>query len=175
VIGKRVDIDRAPVYLEGMDKLPVDRATCECLTMGQDKITILATSAQTGGALFAVEVRMPPGGGPPLMHRHAPGEIYHVLEGEFTFYTAPDDGPPSRVTARAGDIVPLAGGVPHTVRNESSADAVGLLVHAPGAPMENFTRAVAAAAADGPPDMAEVLEIAARNGIELLGPIPALT
>ena len=29
---------------------------------------------------------MPPGGGPPLLHRHAPSEIYHVLDGEFTFY-----------------------------------------------------------------------------------------
>jgi hypothetical protein len=31
----------------------------------RDEITVLATSAQTNGDLFAVEVRMPPGGGPP--------------------------------------------------------------------------------------------------------------
>jgi quercetin dioxygenase-like cupin family protein len=158
-----------------MDKLPVDRATCEHLLLGRDEITVLATSAQTGGALFAVEIRMPPGGGPPVMHRHEPGEIYHVLAGEFTFYTAPEGEPPSRVTARPGDVVPLAGNTPHTIRNESAADAVALVIHAPGAPMENFTRAVSARSASGPPEMAEVLEIAAANGIELLGPIPALT
>jgi quercetin dioxygenase-like cupin family protein len=154
-----------------MDKLPVDRATCERLTMGRDEITILATSAETGGAFFAVEVRMPPGGGPPVMHRHEPGEIYHVISGEFTFYTAPEGAPRSRVTARAGDVVPLAGGVPHTIRNESSSDAVALLVHAPGAPMEGFIRAVVASATDGPPTMEQVMKIAADNGVEMLDPI----
>jgi len=139
--------------------------------MGTDEITILAGSAQTGGALFAVEMRMKPGGGPPVMHRHSPGEIYHVLEGEFTFYTG--DGDVRRVTAGAGDVVPLAGGTPHTIRNESDADAVAFVVHAPGAPMEHFARAVAAQAVAGSPDMAAVLAIAAQHGIELLGPVPA--
>ena len=140
--------------------------------MGTDEITILAGCDQTGGALFAVEIRMHPGGGPPVMHRHQPGEIYHVLDGEFTFYTD-EGGGVRRVSAAAGDVVPLAGGVPHTIRNESECDAVAFVVHAPGAPMENFSRAVAAAATAGSPDMATVLEIAARNGIELLGPVPA--
>ena len=54
--------------------------------MGSDELVVVSSCAQTGGAIFAALVRMPPGGGPPVMHRHAPGEIYHVLEGEFTFY-----------------------------------------------------------------------------------------
>jgi mannose-6-phosphate isomerase-like protein (cupin superfamily) len=156
-----------------MDKLPVDRATSERLRLGPDEITVLATCAQTGGALFALEIRMPPGGGAPVMHRHSPGEIYHVLAGEFTFYTAEDDSTVRRITAAAGDVVPLAGGVPHSVRNESTADAVAFVVHAPGAPMENFTRAVAARAAVAEADMNTVLTIAAQHGIDLLGPIPA--
>jgi quercetin dioxygenase-like cupin family protein len=147
-----------------MDKLPVDRATCERLLMGTDEITILAGSESTGGALFAVEIRMRPGGGPPVMHRHEPGEIYHVLDGEFTFYAG--EGPDvRRWTAAAGDVVPLAGGTPHTIRNESESDAVAFVVHAPGAPMEGFARAVAATPN---PDMATVLAIAAHHGIELL-------
>jgi mannose-6-phosphate isomerase-like protein (cupin superfamily) len=116
---------------------------------------------------------MRPGGGPPVMHRHEPGEVYHVTAGEFTFYVADGpDGAVRRLTAVAGDVVPLAGGVPHTVRNESARDAVALVVHAPGAPMEGFSRAVAAAAADGPPAMEQVLRLAAENGITLLGPAP---
>jgi quercetin dioxygenase-like cupin family protein len=159
-----------PVYLGhmDMDKLPVDRAACEQLRLGGDQVTVLADCAGTGGALFAVEIRMSPGGGPPVLHRHDPGEIYHVLDGEFTFYTADDGGPPRRITAGPGDVVPLAGGTPHTIRNESDADAVAFVVHAPGAPMEQFMRAVVAA---GQPDMATVLSIAAGNGIEILGPI----
>jgi mannose-6-phosphate isomerase-like protein (cupin superfamily) len=153
------------------DMLPVDRATSERLSLAGDETTILATSAQTGGALFAIEVRMRPGGGPPVMHRHAPGEVYHVTEGEFTFYLAEPDAPARRVTARAGEVVPLTGGVPHTVRNESDADAVAFVVHAPGAPMEGFVRAVAAA---GSPSMEAVLAMAERHGIEMLGPVPRI-
>lgn len=36
----------------------------------------------------------------------------------------------------------------------------------------NFTRAAAALAVDGAPTMETVLAVAARHGIELLGPIP---
>ena len=157
-----------------MDKLPVERASCERILMGTDEVTILASSAATDGALFAVEIRMRPGGGPPVLHRHDPGEVYHVTAGEFTVYVG--DGPDGAVrqcTARAGDVMPLAGGVPHTIRNESTEDAVAFVVHAPGAPMEGFARAVAAAAADGPPAMEQVLRLAAQNGITLLGPVPA--
>jgi mannose-6-phosphate isomerase-like protein (cupin superfamily) len=164
-----------------VDMVPVEREDAERLPLGTDEVTVLATSAQTGGALFAVELRMPPGGGPPVLHRHAPGEVYHVLAGEFAFYLgdgdAPD-GPVRRVTATAGDVVPLAGGTPHTIRNESAADAVAFVVHAPGGGMEGFARAAAALAARSGPgdaggqDMAAVLRLAARHGIELLGPIP---
>ena len=105
------------------------------------------------------------------MHRHDPGEIYYVLEGEFTFYVGLD-ADARRVTAGAGDVVPLAGGTPHTIRNEADSDAVAFVVHAPGPPMENFSRAAAALATEGDPSMEDVLALAERSGIEMLGPIP---
>lgn len=97
--------------------------------------------------------------------------------GEFTLYTGellPDGGWTAlqRVTAAAGDVVPLAGGTPHSIRNESDTDAVAFVVHAPGRAFEGFVRAGAALTADGEPSMDQLLDIAARNGIELLGPIP---
>lgn len=160
-----------------MDNLPVDYATCECLRLSTDEVTVLMSSAQSGGALFAIELRMPPGGGPPVMHRHEPAEVYFVQRGEFTVYTGeltPEGGwtTVQRVTAGPGDVVPLAGGVPHTFRNESDFEAVAFCVHAPGTAFEGFVRAGAALAAEGEPSMDQVLDIAARNGIELLGPIP---
>jgi mannose-6-phosphate isomerase-like protein (cupin superfamily) len=158
-----------------MDMLPVDSVTAERLQLGGDEITVLATCAQTDGALFAIGMRMPPGGGPPVMHRHDPGEVYHVLEGEFTFYLGDPAGPVQRFVGRAGDVVPLAGGTPHTIRNESAADAVAFVVHAPGAPMEDFCRAATARAAGGAPSMDAVMAIAARHGIEMLGPVPQVT
>jgi mannose-6-phosphate isomerase-like protein (cupin superfamily) len=159
-----------------MDMLPVDVATAERLTLGTDELVVLSSCAQTGGAIFAALVRMPPGGGPPVMHRHAPGEVYHVLEGVFAFYVGDEAGRPNgnveRVAVRAGQVMPLAGGTPHTIRNESDADAVAFVVHAPGAAMEGFSRAAAALAATGEPSMSAVLEIAEEHGVELLGPVP---
>jgi mannose-6-phosphate isomerase-like protein (cupin superfamily) len=155
-----------------MDMFPVYSATPECLRLGTDEIVVHATSAQTGGALFAVEIHMPPGGGPPVMHRHDPGEVYFVLQGEFACYAEDPDGSVRRWTAAAGAVVPLAGGTPHTIRNESGAGAAAFVVHAPGAPMEGFLRAGAALAADGNPGTDAVLAIAAQHRIELLGPIP---
>ena len=39
---------------------------------------MLTTSEATDSAMLVGEIRMPLGGrGPPLMHRHAPSEIYH--------------------------------------------------------------------------------------------------
>ena len=157
-----------------MDKLPVDYDTAERITLGTDEMVVLATTDDTGGALFAVETRMPPGGGPPVMHRHDPGEVYLVRSGEFTFYVGEPDGPVRRITAATGDVVPLAGGTPHTIRNEADEDAVAFVVHAPGAPMENFSRAAATLAVDGQLDMEAALAVAAQHGIELLGPVPAV-
>ena len=114
-----------------MDMLPVENKNPEVLRLGTEQVTVLATSAQTGGALFAVGIRMSPGGGPPVMHRHDPGEVYYVVEGEFTFYIGLG-ADVRRVTASAGTVVPLAGGTPHTIRNESDADAVAFVVHAAG-------------------------------------------
>lgn len=142
--------------------------------MGSELATVLATTEETNGDLFAVELRMPPGGGPPVMHRHAPSEIYRVLSGEFTFYLTGPDGTTMRRVAGAGETVTLAGNAPHTVRNESTEDAVALQVHAPGGPMEGFIRSAAQLAADHPPTIDEVLAIAERHGIEMLGPVPDL-
>jgi mannose-6-phosphate isomerase-like protein (cupin superfamily) len=146
--------------------------TPDTFRVGTDEITVRVGSAETGGALFAVEVRMEPGGGPPLMHRHAPGELYQILEGEFAFYIADDVGTVLRTTATADEVVPIPGGRPHTIRNESDGEARAFVVHAPGESMERFVRAAAALATDGAPTMDDVLELAAHHGIEVTGPIP---
>jgi mannose-6-phosphate isomerase-like protein (cupin superfamily) len=159
-----------------MDMLPVDQRVdldaAERLTLGTDELVVLASCEHNGGDLFAVLLRMPPGGGPPVMHRHAPSEVYHVLEGELAFYVGLADGGVDRVPVRAGQVMPLAGGTPHTIRNESDDVAVAFGVHAPGAAMEGFSRAAAELARAGQPSMSAVLEIAEEHGIELLGPVP---
>ena len=139
----------------------------ERLQVGADELVVWVRSEETGGALFASEVRMAPGGGPPVMHRHPAGELYDVLQGELAFYLADDARVVHRSTAAAGAVVPIAGGRSHTIRNESPAEAVALVVHAPGAPMEAFVHAVSALTS---PE--EVLACAQAHGIELTGTVP---
>jgi O-acetyl-ADP-ribose deacetylase (regulator of RNase III) len=69
-------------------------------------------------------------------------------------------------------VVPLPGGTPHTGRNQSDADAVAFVVHTPGPVMEGFTRAAAAVAIAGSSSIEDVLSLAERHGVEMLGPIP---
>lgn len=107
-----------------------------------------------------------------MLHRHDPSEIYHVVSGEFTFYVGDPSEGVRRRTARAGDVVPLAGRTPHTIRNESDQDAVAFVVHSPAATMEGFCRAAAAAAEAGPVVMEDVLALAEQHGVEMLGPVP---
>ena len=142
------------------------------MTLGTDEVVVLTSSEDTNGDIYAVLLRMPPGGGPPLMHRHAPSELYHVLQGELVFYVGHADGAVDRVPVAVGQVMPLAGGTPHTIRNESDTEAVAFGVHTPGRVMEGFTRAAAALAADGAPSMDRVLALAEEHGIEILGPIP---
>ena len=68
----------------------------------------------------------------------------------------------------------LAGGTPHTIRNESAEDAVAFGVNAPGGPMEGFSRAAAALAASGSPAIEDILTVAEEHGIEMLGPVPSV-
>jgi mannose-6-phosphate isomerase-like protein (cupin superfamily) len=105
---------------------------------------------------------------------HDPSEVYYVIDGEFTFYVQEADGHVQRRTAKTAETVPLAGGTPHTIRNESAIDAVAFVVHAPGAPMEGFLHAAAELAASGQAGVEPVLAMAAQRGIELLGPMPSI-
>jgi hypothetical protein len=95
--------------------------------------------------------------------------------GELAFSIGEPDGSVRRVVAGPGDVVWMAGVTPHTIRKEGHEDAVAFGVHSPAAVMEAFTRAVVAMAAESPgapPSMADVLAVAERHGVELLGPVP---
>ena len=122
------------------------------IRVGADELTFKVTSE----ALLAVEVRMPPGGGPPGLHRHPPDELYRGERGEFTIYLEDE-----RITLGPGDVVYIPGGVAHTVRNETADEALAYVVFSPGAEMEAFVRAAAE-------DPAAVVALAQRHGIEFV-------
>lgn len=145
-------------------------ATGERFRLGGDEVTLRVTSAESGGEVLAMEVRIPAGGGPPALHTHAPAETYRVERGELAIYLAGPGGAVDRTPAAAGSVVHIPGGREHTVRNESGAEAAAYVTFTPGAPMEGFIRA-AAALGDAP--MEEVLAVAGRHGVVVTRPLPA--
>jgi oxalate decarboxylase/phosphoglucose isomerase-like protein (cupin superfamily) len=136
------------------------------LSVGSDQLRFRTTRADSDGALLAFEIRMPPGGGPPALHRHEPAELYRVERGEFALYLSGRDGRVARSTVGPGQVVSIPGGCEHTVRNESSEDAEAFVVLAPGERFESFVRA---AALGGDPTA-----LAAEHGVEITRPLEAI-
>jgi oxalate decarboxylase/phosphoglucose isomerase-like protein (cupin superfamily) len=139
--------------------------------VGGDEITFRVTSEESAGALVAFEVLMPAGGGPPMLHRHDPFELYRVERGELAFYVEDDRGTVRRSVASPGAVVAIPGGREHTIRNESPDEASALVVFSPGGEMERFARQAGALAARGTPDVDDVLALASAHGIEITRPL----
>ncbi len=106
--------------------------------------------------MVAAEVTIPAGGGPPALHRHPSAELYRVERGELALYLGEE-----RISAPEGAVVHIPGGTPHTIRNETDAEARAFVVFTPGTEMERFVRAVAASPGD-------VVALAEEHGIEML-------
>jgi mannose-6-phosphate isomerase-like protein (cupin superfamily) len=132
-----------------MDRLP------------DEQIAITLSSRASRGDLAVLEVRIPPGGGPPMLHRHDAFELYRVRSGELAIYLEGENGSVARKVVRPGEVMPIGGGLEHTVRNESDEVAEAVVVFSPGEAMERFARAIG----DSGPE--EVLALAVRHGIEI--------
>jgi oxalate decarboxylase/phosphoglucose isomerase-like protein (cupin superfamily) len=145
----------------------------ERISVGGDEITFRVTSDATQGAVLAVEVAMPSGGGPPALHRHDAEEIYRLERGELAIYLEDDEGEVRRHRATAGMTIHIPSSRAHTIRNESDAEARAYVVFAPGTEMERFIRAAGHLAGQGPPQIDDVLALAERHGITMTGPVPA--
>jgi hypothetical protein len=102
-----------------------------------------------------------------MLHRHDPFELYRVRSGELAIYLEREDGGVTRTVAGPGTAVPIAGGLEHTVRNESDEDAEALVIFSPGAPMERFIRAAGELGRDRVPGEDEVFALAEAHGIEI--------
>jgi quercetin dioxygenase-like cupin family protein len=135
-----------------------------------DLIHVKVTAEQTAGAFSMFEIVVAPGGGPPL-HRHAPCEAFHILDGTLLILGAEGAETP----ARPGDTVFVAGNAPHSYRNPGPGTARFLVTLAP-AGFEAFFADLGEPAGDatepapltGPPDIEQILTVTGRHGIELL-------
>jgi quercetin dioxygenase-like cupin family protein len=128
-----------------------------------DAAIIKLSGEDTGGGYAVWETISGPGMGPP-MHRHTrEDESFYILEGEHEFSV---DG--ERIKAGPGTFVYAPRGTKHTFRNLSSRPG-RMLVTVQPAGLEKFF-AELDALPPGPPDMARILPIFEKYGLEFIGP-----
>ncbi len=132
--------------------------------MAGEKIHVLLPKQKTGGAFALFIDEVPPNGGPPLHIHHDEDETFYILEGDLVVQVAQE-----RFTVPAGCAAFLPRGVPHTFTNLGSEAARALVILMPGG-LERFFAEVEPLVTQAEPDMTAVLTVAAKYGIEAVGP-----
>src|SRR5262245_19224538 len=103
-----------------------------------NSLTTIRVSAQSGANQLSVIEQRAPQGSSPLQHRHrAQDKIFCILECEFRFKMGDQVQ-----RLKAGDILLVPKGTPHTFRVESSEGGHWLTITV-GADYENLVRALA--------------------------------
>jgi len=136
-----------------------------------DLYRFLVTGAETGGAYFAMEAIVPPGGGPPPHIHRNEDETFYVVEGQVDFLL--DD---EVRTGGAGDFVNVPRGTVHRFQNTGDAPMRMILTFTP-ANIEHFFEETLERALDPtqPPPQnidevaARYVAAAPRYGIEFVG------
>jgi mannose-6-phosphate isomerase-like protein (cupin superfamily) len=163
-----------------MDTIHVTRAgEEERLLVGTDVTAIRASGRDTAGDLLVLEGTVPPGGGPPVLHRHVSSEVFIFLEGEFEVSTADEDHALATLRVSAGDTVSIPSMVWHNFKNVGATPGRFLAIHSP-AVMEGFMRELGRPVedpenppeSDGPPseeEMRRMMEVIEKY-MEVLPP-----
>ena len=127
--------------------------------------------AETNGQFGLLEITVRAGDGSPWHVHPEEDEWFYVLEGEFTVFVGD-----RRFTLTPGSFAFGPKGVPHTFYGET--DGARALIGFQPFHFEGFLHEVGEPTAErvlpppleAPPDMARLVAIAARNGMEILGP-----
>jgi quercetin dioxygenase-like cupin family protein len=135
-----------------------------------DVYRFLVTGAESGGAYFAMEAFVPPGGGPPPHIHRNEDETFYIVEGEIEFLLGDEI-----VTGGVGDFVNVPRGVVHRFHNAGAAAARMILTFTP-AGMERFFEETLEPAPNGaveaPDNVDEVaaryVEAAPRHGLKFV-------
>ena len=137
------------------------------LDLGAFEAVVLATADQTSGEFTLLQTRSePPGFGPPLhVHRDA-AEAFFVLSGEYRMHL---EGREERCPP--GTFVYVPRDTPHTFTVVSSVPGTKLNLFSPAA-MVGFFEELAAAEARGDATPEVLGAIAARNNMDVVGPVP---
>jgi quercetin dioxygenase-like cupin family protein len=91
-----------------------------------DHYTFLVTGADSGGAYFAMQALVPPGGGPPRHIHTREDETFYLLQGNVEFVLGEQT-----VVAGPGDFVNVPRGIVHRFQNAGNDTARIILTFTP--------------------------------------------
>jgi len=140
-----------------------------------DRVSFLATGADSQGGCFIVEGIASPGGGPPPHIHHREDESFFILEGNLTFQAGRET-----IHSKPGDFVHVPRGTVHSFKNEGTEPCRALVIISPAGPTgmqqffeESFTPTTDRSAPL--PQMSEqllqrMMEASPRNGLEWVMP-----
>jgi len=135
------------------------------IDLGNFTMVVRAEGGQTGGAYTLLEAAEPPDFGPPLhIHRDA-AEAFYVLEGEYRIFL-----PDGEHRCPVGSFIYIPAGIEHGFRVGAVASRK-LNLYSPAA-MVGYFDELSAALASGNVDPDHLAAIAARYGMDVLGPVP---
>lgn len=137
------------------------------LTVMTDAITVKAATSETGGAFALYEAETPPSGGcPPHVQRYDDESIF-VIEGRYSVLIGE-----RQVDLGPGGYAFIPRGTVHAFANPGPEPARMLVVVSPGGIHEQFVDEVGdhADRAAWEPDMAKVLSVAPKYGVEFESP-----
>ena len=140
-----------------------------------DRVSFLATGAESHGSCFIFESTTAPGGGPPPHIHHLEDESFFILEGAATFQAGGQT-----IHVKPGDFIHIPRGTVHSVKNEGKVPARSIIITSPAGRtgtqqfFEESFYPTKDRSAPLPPITEELIKrmmaAAARNGTELIKP-----
>lgn len=137
----------------------ITSAQARSLIVLGDHQTIRLTGRETGGAYTLIEQNNVAGIGVPRHVHKNEDETFHIVEGEVTFEVNDDT-----IVAQSGTTVHVPRGVPHSFMVSGEGNTKVMLIISPPGLEAMFEEMHALP--PGPPDMAQIMGICERYGIE---------
>jgi mannose-6-phosphate isomerase-like protein (cupin superfamily) len=135
------------------------------IDLGGFMMSVKASEDLTARAFTLLEATEPPDFGPPMHIHHNAAEAFYVLEGEYIIFIEDRE-----YRCPAGSFIYIPLGIRHGFRVGAVASRK-LNLYSPGV-MVGYFDELAAAIADGDADEERLGAIAAKNGVEVVGPVP---
>lgn len=135
------------------------------IDLGNFKMSVKATAAETGSAFTLLEATEPAGFGPPMHIHHDAAEAFYVLDGEYNMFIEDRE-----FRCPAGSFIYIPSGLRHGFR-VGGEPSRKLNLYSPAA-MVGYFEVLSGAITSDAADEAGLDAIARRYGMEVVGPVP---